>query len=155
MHTAAEAKSAFFCCAGNHLSKRRCHVCASGFRHQQGSVVPFCRQAASRRFVLADSFRRSGNSKSSEQFVDCLGKLFFSVSGLKKSGMEQNSSPRVFLDIKADGRPLGRVVLELDMKRAPKTAANFLALCTGSHKHVGKPVPQFLDPPRGYTMVIT
>ncbi|HEX4072319.1 MAG TPA: peptidylprolyl isomerase [Planctomycetaceae bacterium] len=39
--------------------------------------------------------------------------------------------PRVFLDVTADGRPLGRIVIELRPDVVPKTAENFRALCTG------------------------
>lgn len=39
--------------------------------------------------------------------------------------------PRVFLDIAADGKPLGRIVIELRADIVPKTAENFRALCTG------------------------
>jgi len=42
--------------------------------------------------------------------------------------------PLVFMDVAVDGMPLGRVVIELDVDKAPLTCANFLALCTGSHK---------------------
>ncbi|XP_053572062.1 peptidyl-prolyl cis-trans isomerase-like [Bombina bombina] len=38
---------------------------------------------------------------------------------------------RVFFDITADGIPLGRVVMELRFDVVPKTAENFLKLCTG------------------------
>ncbi|XP_063787994.1 peptidyl-prolyl cis-trans isomerase-like [Pseudophryne corroboree] len=38
---------------------------------------------------------------------------------------------RVFFDISADGIPLGRVVMELRFDVVPKTAENFLKLCTG------------------------
>jgi peptidyl-prolyl isomerase F (cyclophilin D) len=38
---------------------------------------------------------------------------------------------KVFFEIDADGKPLGRIVMELDSKTAPKTAENFRALCTG------------------------
>jgi cyclophilin family peptidyl-prolyl cis-trans isomerase len=41
------------------------------------------------------------------------------------------SRPRVFLEITADGRALGRVVIELRADIVPKTAENFRALCTG------------------------
>jgi cyclophilin family peptidyl-prolyl cis-trans isomerase len=39
--------------------------------------------------------------------------------------------PRCFLDITADGKPLGRIVVELRSDVVPKTAENFRALCTG------------------------
>ncbi|XP_022673282.1 peptidyl-prolyl cis-trans isomerase-like [Varroa jacobsoni] len=39
--------------------------------------------------------------------------------------------PRVFMDIEADGVPLGRIVMELRSDIVPKTAENFRALCTG------------------------
>uniref|UniRef100_A0A8C0XMR5 Peptidyl-prolyl cis-trans isomerase n=1 Tax=Castor canadensis TaxID=51338 RepID=A0A8C0XMR5_CASCN len=39
--------------------------------------------------------------------------------------------PTVYLDVGADGQPLGRVVLELKADVVPKTAENFRALCTG------------------------
>jgi peptidyl-prolyl isomerase F (cyclophilin D) len=39
--------------------------------------------------------------------------------------------PRVFFDVTADGRKLGRIVIELRPDVVPKTAENFRALCTG------------------------
>ncbi|MFM7136397.1 MAG: peptidylprolyl isomerase [Planctomycetota bacterium] len=39
--------------------------------------------------------------------------------------------PRCFLDLSADGKPLGRIVVELRSDVVPKTAENFRALCTG------------------------
>ena len=39
--------------------------------------------------------------------------------------------PRCFLDITADGKRLGRIVIELRSDVVPKTAENFRALCTG------------------------
>ncbi|XP_004624140.1 peptidyl-prolyl cis-trans isomerase F, mitochondrial [Octodon degus] len=42
-----------------------------------------------------------------------------------------SGNPLVYLDVGADGRPLGRVVLELKADVVPKTAENFRALCTG------------------------
>jgi len=39
--------------------------------------------------------------------------------------------PRCFFDVTADGKALGRIVIELRSDVVPKTAENFRALCTG------------------------
>ncbi|CAD5120814.1 DgyrCDS9372 [Dimorphilus gyrociliatus] len=39
--------------------------------------------------------------------------------------------PKAFLDITAGNDKLGRIVIELDAKRCPKTVENFMALCNG------------------------
>ncbi|TNM89848.1 peptidyl-prolyl cis-trans isomerase A [Takifugu flavidus] len=41
------------------------------------------------------------------------------------------ANPRVFFDIAANGKPVGRIVMELHADVVPKTAENFRALCTG------------------------
>jgi cyclophilin family peptidyl-prolyl cis-trans isomerase len=38
---------------------------------------------------------------------------------------------KVFFDISADGKPIGRIVFELETATVPKTAENFRALATG------------------------
>lgn len=40
-------------------------------------------------------------------------------------------NPRVFFDVTAAGKGLGRIVMELRADIVPKTAENFRALCTG------------------------
>ncbi|GMS99613.1 hypothetical protein PENTCL1PPCAC_21788, partial [Pristionchus entomophagus] len=45
--------------------------------------------------------------------------------------------PKVFLDVSADGIPVGRLTIELFNDIVPKTAENFRALCTGE-KGIGK-----------------
>ncbi|KAF6732848.1 Peptidyl-prolyl cis-trans isomerase D [Oryzias melastigma] len=52
-------------------------------------------------------------------------------------------NPRVFLDVDIGGERAGRIVLELFADVTPRTAANFLALCTGEKgigKSTGKPL---------------
>ena len=39
--------------------------------------------------------------------------------------------PRVYMDVTADGKKLGRIVIQLRSDVVPKTAENFRALCTG------------------------
>jgi cyclophilin family peptidyl-prolyl cis-trans isomerase len=45
--------------------------------------------------------------------------------------MSTPALPRCYLDITVDGKPLGRIVVELRSDIVPKTAENFRALCTG------------------------
>ncbi|KAI8967448.1 peptidyl-prolyl cis-trans isomerase A1 [Mycotypha africana] len=39
-------------------------------------------------------------------------------------------NPKVFFDVSADGKPVGRIEMELNADVVPKTAENFRALCT-------------------------
>ncbi|XP_038600249.1 peptidyl-prolyl cis-trans isomerase F, mitochondrial [Tachyglossus aculeatus] len=59
------------------------------------------------------------------------GAPFRACSGSGSGSSANPSNPRVFLDVGADGQPLGRVVLQLKADIVPKTAENFRALCTG------------------------
>ncbi|KAI4290868.1 peptidyl-prolyl isomerase F (cyclophilin D) [Pancytospora philotis] len=41
------------------------------------------------------------------------------------------ANPKVFFEVTADKKPLGKIVMELAADVVPKTAENFRALCTG------------------------
>ena len=41
------------------------------------------------------------------------------------------ANPKVFFDITINGKPAGRIIMELFADKLPKTAENFRALCTG------------------------
>jgi len=50
------------------------------------------------------------------------------------------SNPVVYFDLTADGKPIGRVVMELFASDVPKTAENFRALCVGTKDSKGKSI---------------
>lgn len=53
------------------------------------------------------------------------------VAGLGAAGATADDNPQVFLDIEINDEPAGRIVIELRMDVAPKTAENFRQLATG------------------------
>ncbi|XP_020383348.1 peptidyl-prolyl cis-trans isomerase-like [Rhincodon typus] len=52
------------------------------------------------------------------------------IAGIRMCSAKGKQNPRVFMDITADGEPLGRIVMELRADVTPKTAENFRVLCT-------------------------
>jgi peptidyl-prolyl isomerase F (cyclophilin D) len=58
-----------------------------------------------------------------------LGATMLAESNAKAA--DPNKLPRCYFDITADGKKLGRIVVELRADAVPKTAENFRELCTG------------------------
>ena len=59
-------------------------------------------------------------------------------SELSGEDVQEEVTSKVFLDVSADGKDLGRIVVGLFGKAVPKTAANFKALCEGFTKPNGE-----------------
>ncbi len=50
---------------------------------------------------------------------------------VSSSTAQDKKLPRVYFDMTADGKDVGRIIMELRSDIVPKTAENFRALCTG------------------------
>jgi len=61
----------------------------------------------------------------------------FTRSAIRAFSTNAKKLPKVYFDIAIDGKPEGRIVMELRTDVTPKTAENFRALCTGE-KGVGR-----------------
>ena len=57
--------------------------------------------------------------------------VFGMALGTSLLAADEKALPKCYLDITADGKKLGRIVVELRSDVVPKTAENFRALCTG------------------------
>jgi len=91
--------------------------------------------------VLVEAYdeREMGQSQSKPEDIAALAKQ--EVEYEPPLGKPTDGNPLVYLDVKlgryGDGVPLGRVVIELKKDAAPKTAQNFLELCTSEQEGFG------------------
>uniref|UniRef100_A0A4W6D6I8 Peptidyl-prolyl cis-trans isomerase n=1 Tax=Lates calcarifer TaxID=8187 RepID=A0A4W6D6I8_LATCA len=67
------------------------------------------------------------------QIKNCVRYSSLGIAAKRVFSSGPTKNPVVFLDIEADGEPLGRIIIELNADVVPKTAENFRALCTGEH----------------------
>jgi peptidyl-prolyl isomerase F (cyclophilin D) len=72
-----------------------------------------------------------GMRRCSSTFVALCGLVLASGCSAAAKEKEAGPHPRCYLDITANGKKLGRIVVELRQDVVPKTAENFRALCTG------------------------
>jgi peptidyl-prolyl isomerase F (cyclophilin D) len=73
---------------------------------------------------------------SRKMFIACLVSGLACGTSLLHAADDNNKAanaklPKCYLDVSADGKPLGRIVIELRSDVVPKTAENFRELCTG------------------------
>src|ERR1700734_4487641 len=72
-----------------------------------------------------------GMRRCSSIFVALGGLVLATGCSAAAKEKEAGPHPRCYLDITANGKKLGRIVVELRQDVVPKTAENFRALCTG------------------------
>lgn len=79
----------------------------------------------------------AAKAKEKAAFGGLFGKVSMYTDMPDNVVVHKGDNPRVFFDIEAEGKPQGRIVMELFADSVPKTAENFRALCTGE-KGLGK-----------------
>ncbi|KAL7648072.1 UNVERIFIED_CONTAM: hypothetical protein RMT77_001689 [Armadillidium vulgare] len=77
---------------------------------------------------LPVSFTRFNVFKASAAFSALSGTLFMSTNSAQAKTL-----PKVYFDIESNGKPLGRIIMELRSDIVPKTTENFSQLCTGEN----------------------
>ncbi|XP_015787233.1 peptidyl-prolyl cis-trans isomerase A1 isoform X1 [Tetranychus urticae] len=82
-------------------------------------------------FVANNSYNNQVSLSFRSTLPTTLRPLIQSCVHFSSNSDNKMSNPRVFFDVSAEGKDIGRIVIELRPDVVPKTAENFRALCTG------------------------
>lgn len=63
--------------------------------------------------------------------ISKIGTFYSSIKSTNTAKPVAMASQKVFFDVKADDKPMGRIIMQLYNDKVPKTTENFRALCTG------------------------
>tara|TARA_B110001452_G_scaffold211589_1_gene182086 strand:- start:589 stop:1359 length:771 start_codon:yes stop_codon:yes gene_type:complete len=81
-------------------------------------------------------FEAGGKMKDTHETMEKLQEWMtakvYGPGGTKDKTLKIRGNPKCFFDMTIDGAPAGRIVMQLRKDVVPKTAENFLQLCTGA-----------------------